>query len=507
MLTLTLIRPPVYCTNMMGAHLVPFLGVAYIGAAARKAGHSVDIIDMCGEDITHAEVVKGKYIAYGMPFSRLKERLKQSDVIGFTCSFSQDWVFHRELIQYVHSLSPKSTLVAGGEHITALPEYCLEDCHELDVCIVGEGEETIVRLLKALEKKGDLSKVKGIAYRRNGNFHQTPRAKRIKDIDKIPAPAWDLIPMENYLSRSLSYHIARGRTIPMLATRGCPYRCSFCSNTNMWGVPWIARNPKRVVDEMEFYVHHYGAENFLFSDLTVVVRKEFIVDLCNEILKRKIKVTLQFPMLRTESVDGDVLKLMYRAGCRDVDFAIESGSDEVLNSVNKKNDPKKISSLVRSGLDLGMNHCVNIILGLPKEGLEDFWKSYVLVMKLALAGLQEVIVCPFVPYPGSKLFEEFLKAQKITLNDDYFFSLFGYMDLSRNLSWSEKFSPRMLNFLRLFLISSFYTLMFVSHPTRISQLFINASRGTTSTKLEGVVKRIYRSMNVYRSERKKTHVR
>jgi len=188
---------------------------------------------------------------------------------------------------------------------------------------------------------------------------------------------------------------------------------------------------------------------------------------------------------------------MYQAGCRELDFAIESGSQKVLKSVNKRNNPEKIISLIRSGLDIDMNLSTNIILGLPEEGFKDFLKSYFLVMKLALIGLQEVNAFPFIPYPGSKLFKEFFEKKKIKLNDDYFFSLFGYADLSRSISWSEKFKPRTLNFLRLFLMSSFYILMFISHPKRILQLVINAFRGVTTTKLEGVLKRVLRGTKAY----------
>ena len=88
-MNITLIRPPAYSVGLMGAQLVPFLGILYISAVAKKNGHNVDIIDMCGEDINHTEIVHGKYVAYGMPFSKLNERLKKSDVIGFTC------IFHR----------------------------------------------------------------------------------------------------------------------------------------------------------------------------------------------------------------------------------------------------------------------------------------------------------------------------------------------------------------------------------------------------------------------------
>lgn len=501
----TLIRPPAYSAGLMGAQLVPFLGFAYIGASAREAGHSVDIIDMCGEDITRAEIVKGKYVAYGMPFSSLDKRLKSSEVIGFTCTFSQDWVFHKELIQYVHKLYPESLFVAGGEHISALPGYCLDDCPELDICVVGEGEEVFSKLLNILEKKGEISEVPSLVYRdtKKGGYSRTERASRIRDIDKVPLPAWDLTPMENYLSRELNYHIRRGRTIPMLATRGCPYNCTFCSNSNMWGAPWVARNPVLVVDEMEYYINRYKADNFVFSDLTAVVKRSDIVDFCNEIIKRGINITWQLPTLRTECVDYDVLKLMYEAGCRDLDFAIESGSRNVLASVNKKNNPVKIFSLIRDGLDIGMNLSTNIIIGLPREGLREFFETYWLMMRLAVKGLQELNVLPFVPYPGSKLFKDFLEDKKLTLNDDYFLNLFGYADLSKAISWSQHFGPRTLSFMRLALFIGFYSVMFISHPRRIAQLVKDILSGKTTTKLEGVLRRVFKNVRVYFSPKSK----
>lgn len=499
----TLIKPPAYSVGLMGAQRVPFLGIAYIGAAARKAGHTVDIIDMCGEDISRMAIVRDRYVAYGMPFSALKKRLRHSDVIGFTCMFSQDWVFHRELIQYLRKLYPESIFVAGGEHISALPEYCLDDCPELDICVIGEGEEVFVKLLDNIEKKGEFSEVPSLVYRSSDKrvYPRTPRSGRIKEIDKIPLPAWDLTPMENYLSRELNYHIKRGRTIPMLATRGCPYKCTFCSNSNMWGNPWLSRSPKLVVDEMEYYIAHYKADNFVFSDLTAVVAKKNIVDLCNEIIDRKINVTWQLPTLRTEAVDYDVLKLMYQAGCRELDFAIESGSKSVLVSVNKKNNPDKIFALTKDGLKAGMNLSTNIIIGLPKERFRDFLRSYWLIIRLALRGLQEINVFPFTPYPGSKLFDDFLADKKIKLQDDYFLKLFGYADISKAISWSQHFSPRSLRFMRLILLINFYSLMLISHPRRIVRLMINAIRGRDTTKLEGVLKRILKNIKVYFSRR------
>ena len=495
----TLIRPPAYSSRgFMGAQLVPYLGIVYLGAALRAAGHDVDIVDMCGEDISRTEIVRGSFIQYGMSFAALQSRLQPSDVFGFTCMFSQDWPFHRELLRRVKAWHPESVFFAGGEHVTALPEYCLADCPALDMCVLGEGEAVAVRLLKTLENKGPLADVPGLAVRQPGpgGVKRTPRALRITDIDAIPWPAWDLVPLEHYLSRGYNYHIRRGRTIPILATRGCPYQCTFCSNTNMWSHPWVPRSAEDVVDEMEHYIKEYRADNFVFSDLTAVVKKENIIDLCEEILHRKINVTWQLPTLRTEAVDRYVLTRMHEAGCRELDFAIESGSLEVLKSVRKKNDPEKIFKLIEDGLAVGMNLSTNIVIGLPREGWKDFFKTFGLVSRLAVMGLQELNVFPFIPYPGSELFNDFLQQKKLVLSDDYFLNLFGYADLSKAVSWSEHFGPRTLSLMRFVLLSHFYSLMLLTHPRRAWQLVSNAFQGKTSTKLEGVLSRIMRNIQI-----------
>lgn len=497
---ITLIRPPAYSTGLMGVQLGPHLGLAYLAASAREAGHSVDIVDMCGEDIEHTEILSDKYIAYGMPLKSLKCRIKKTQLIGFTCMFSQDWPFHRKLIKYVHSLYPESLLVAGGEHITALPDFSLEDCPELDVCVVGEADKAFVDLIHALGTDRDLSKISSLVYRKNGIKH-TPRAGRIRNIDELPYPAWDLFPIESYLSRNLNYHVKRGRTIPMLATRGCPHKCTFCSNSNMWSAPWIPRKPKSIVEEMQFYIKRYKAENFIFSDLSAVIGKEHITELCEEIIKSNIKVTFQLTTLRTEALDYGLLKLIYRAGCRELDFAIESGSNTVLMSINKNNNPKRMSVLVSQALDVGFNVCSNIIVGLPKENLLSYMKSFFLVMKLSVKGMQELNVFPFIPYPGSRLFYEYRERGEIKLGDKFFFVLFSFADISKAVSFSKNFNRKTLYFLRLMLLSSFYGLMFLTHPYRIFRLFSDIFQGKTSTKLENILSRILRGIRISLNKR------
>lgn len=498
---ITLIRPPAYSAGMMGAQRVPLLGIAYIAAVARAAGHDVDIVDMCGEDIDHLERLTGQFYAHGLPIDALKTRLKPSDVIGITCMFSQDWPFHRAIIEKVKALQPNCVFVAGGEHVSAIPEFCLEDCPALDACIAGEGEDPFLEFLKVYDKPGDWPRVRSLVFRgSDGKPVVNPRSERIRTIDELPWPAWDLYPMENYLSRGMNYHIKRGRTIPMMASRGCPYSCTFCSNPAMWTTRWIDRSPKGLVDEMENYVKTYGANNFVFTDLTAIVRQSTIIGICKEIKKRGLDITWQLPTARTEALTPEILDLLNDAGCHDMDFSIESASRQVLEAVGKRNDPDRMASLIKEGVSKGMNFSSNVIIGLPSEGVTDFFITYYFMIKLAFQGMQELNVFPFIPYPGSHLFFEYRKEGKITLNDDYFYRLFGYLDLSKAVSWSPQFGPRTLSTMRFFLMANFYAVMFLSHPSRLLRLVRSVMKGgeNATSKLEGVLGRAFSNASTYR---------
>lgn len=193
---------------------------------------------------------------------------------------------------------------------------------------------------------------------------------------------------------------------------------------------------------------------------------------------------------------------MHKAGCRELDFAIESASAAVIKSVLKNNNAEKMVQAIKGALGVDMNLTVNMIVGLPGEGLRDFFESYFLSLRLAVMGLHELNGFPFIPYPGSQLFFEFMKSGRLLLDDKFFLDLYGYADLSKAVSWSERFSPRRLRFLRLFLLASFYSVMFLTHPLRIVRLFINVFRGDSTTKLEGVVKRIARGVRAQRAAAK-----
>ena len=147
----------------------------------------------------------------------------------------------------------------------------------------------------------------GTAYRRDGAVVLEERRARVRDVDAIPAPAWDLFDVKGYDEHGLVTGIHRGVTVPILATRGCPYRCAYCSSPNMWTTKWVARDPRLVADEIEGYVREYGASNFPFHDLTAILRREWVLDFCREIVARGLKINWQLPSgTRCEVVDHEV---------------------------------------------------------------------------------------------------------------------------------------------------------------------------------------------------------
>src|SRR5262249_24931661 len=150
----------------------------------------------------------------------------------------------------------------------------------------------------------DAASVPGIAFIRHGEGVRTPHRERVRSVDQIPRAAWDLTPIENYLAGGLSYGVSTGRTMPIFATRGWPYQCTFCSNPVILTTRWYARSPKDVADEIQSYVSLYRADNFDFYDLTATLKKDWIKEFCQELIDRKLNITWQLPAgTRSEAID------------------------------------------------------------------------------------------------------------------------------------------------------------------------------------------------------------
>ena len=343
----TLIRPPfVQPSDMINqTEGTPSLGLAYLLGSLKEHGHQVSAIDAFGEDVNRFAAITNSQVKgiliNGIGAEQIVSMIpKHTDVIGITCMFSNEWLYTRYIINKIRLAFPHVPIIAGGEHVTAESYRSMISTPALTACALGEGEETINDLVDTLVAGKDLAEVHGIAYfDENGNYQKTERRLRIKEVDDIPLPSWEEIPVANYLDAGLGNGTLQRRAMPMLASRGCPYQCTFCSSPSMWGIRWVSRNPRLVVDEIKFYKNRYEINHIDFNDLTTVINRKWIIDFCKLLISENLGITWSLSSgTRSEALDHEVLDYMKRAGIERITYAPESGSDKTLERVKKKVD-------------------------------------------------------------------------------------------------------------------------------------------------------------------------
>ena len=297
----TLIRPPKITTDF-SPHTqsgVPPLALACLAAVLEEVGHTVDVIDAYGEAPNRALDIPGTNLTtVGLTADELAALVpRDTDVIGLTCMFSQDWLYAKRVIAAVHAAVPDAPIVVGGEHVTADPEHVLRTAPAVTACVLGEGEETLVEFLDAVSRDRDLRSVAGVVLRAGDGppIRTAPRA-RVRAIDDLPWPAWHLVPtLTVYLDNHFGFEEQNRRAMPMMATRGCPYRCTFCSSPSMWGTNWLARDPRDVIDEIRYYYQQYRIEHVEFYDLTAIVDRRWILDFTKMLSAERLPITWRLP--------------------------------------------------------------------------------------------------------------------------------------------------------------------------------------------------------------------
>jgi radical SAM superfamily enzyme YgiQ (UPF0313 family) len=490
-----LVRPATITTaDAAGEDSAPPFGCAYLAGSVRHVGHEVSIVDALGLGLDRyssvPELPTG--LRHGLEDDETVALIPGDvQIIGVTCMFSLEWTFTRDLMILIREHFPDATIVVGGEHITALPAYCMKDCPAIDYCVAGEGEQTLVDLVTTLDKGLPIFNVPGIFYRQGGTIVASQARKRIRELDTIPRPAWDLTPIRNYLDSGTMIGVNFGRSMPILASRGCPYQCTFCSNPGMWGTLWRVRSPQEVFTEIMDYKKEYGASNFDFYDLTAIVKKQWIVDFCHLLINNNANITWQLPSgTRSEAIDAEVTKLLFQAGCVYLTYAPESGSPVTLERIKKKISTKKMLASMDDAIANGISTKANIILGFPDETLWNVLQSYWFIVRMAMVGINDVVSFPFSPYPGSELFKVCLERGMVTINDAYFISLSQYSDIRYTKSYSQHFTSWQLRILCLTGMALFYASSYLARPVRAWRLVSNVLKKSPKTKLESAIVRV-----------------
>ncbi len=378
-----------------GNNMFPPLGVLYVAGALREAGHRVAVFD--GDPLLETDMAD-RIAAFG------------PEVIGLsflTMTISRA----RALLEQLRELLPDAVMMLGGPHVTAEPARSLRD-FGADVIVVGEGERTAVEVLDRIASGSSLHGIPG-TWTEEG---QGPPRAVIEDLDTLSLPARDLCDFERYLSPpGLIRGWASARHASMLASRGCPYRCTFCASHLQLGRRFRLRSVASVMAELDRLVDRYAIQGMYWVDDIFTGDRAWVRELCEALVQRPYQLEWGCQS-RVTGIDRPTLRAMKAAGCVQVDFGVESGSQKVLNRMKKGTRPDIIERTFAMVHEEGLRTGASFIFGSPGEDAEDAQQTIELARRLQ----SDWTVFFFsTPYPGTELWGQVRETDFFELFPDY----------------------------------------------------------------------------------------
>jgi radical SAM superfamily enzyme YgiQ (UPF0313 family) len=472
-----LINPPLVHPSGDPFGDIPYMptGVLYLAGYLASNDIDVSIIDGFGLAPDRVHRIDEKLRASGLTENEIVERLTDENLIGISIHSGMSHSISVRLAEKIRRKIPSAALIAGGSHASAVYDELLAG--EFDYVCVGEGENTLLALVKCLrDGEGDSTRIPGLAHRRGSDF--CPNTLEV-DLDKFGFGLLAALPLENYWKPGMSHAPVNGKHMVMTTSRGCPYDCRFCTTPGLLGRKWRNRSARHVVDEMEQAVRKYGIEEVVIQDENFCVRKEHAQSIAHEIIERNLGVKLLLPSgVKVETLDDETLILLRKAGLSYMVFAPESGSRRILKKMNKPMDMEKLYHLVSVGLKLGIKLSCVFILGFEDEDKYDRKRTRDVMLKLTRMGVHEVSLFIWTPLPGAGAFR----------------SLAGwtrYEDLNWSPSWRSDYkllaNCRKRLYLMWFLTKTTY------HPLSLARSGWNVLRGHYELKGEMALRRILRS--------------
>ncbi len=456
---ITLIRPPaVEAFRFATTSITLPLGLAYIASSLRNKNIKVQVIDAVGDDPKNRI---GYYKGY-LVGSNIEDIVKKINIhskfIGITVVFTHEWPLVVKLIDLIKEKFPTKEIIVGGEHVSAMPEFCLATS-KADFIVMGEGEETIVNFMNLKHRDiENIAKVDGLGYKKNKKIFINKRRQRRVDLDNIKIPDWNSFKVKEYHNnRFVGGMYSENITIPILATRGCPYQCTYCSAPNMWLPRWIPRDPIKVVDEICYYKKKFNAKNFPFQDLTAIIKKDWIKSFCQEIINRNLKITWQLPTgTRSEAIDDEIAVLLKKSGMTSMAYAPESGSEETRQFIKKKMKTENLFNSIDSAAKAGLNVAVFIVIGFPHDNKNNLKQNINFIKKLAQQGVTDLSVGYYMALPGTQLFNSLYDAGKIKLNKSYFSHILDSLAIIPSQKYCLNISRLHLLYFKIYFLWTFY---------------------------------------------------
>jgi len=362
--------------------IFPPLGLAYIGAVLEKSDNEVTILDANALDL---EI--DKIVSYAKDF--------KPDIIGITCQITT--LKTCLSVAKIIKKEVKSIKIILGGPVFIFKTIVKETLRNsfIDFIVIGEGEETVVKLVDALKNSNDLSEVDGIGYKKKNKIVFTASRKLIENLNSIPFPAYHLLPTNKY-------KLNNNKVCCISTSRGCVFDCKFCGQNYMWGRKVRLRNAKNIVDEIEHLYKNFSVRWFKFTDDLFTFNSSHIKNVCKEIIKRKLKIkwTCQ---TRVDFVDEEMLKLMKKVGCISICYGVESGSEKTLQYIRKNISLNLIKNTFRLTRKNGIYPQASFIIGFPHEDEKEIEKTVEFAKKLRAINYGLNILFPI---PNTPIYKE-----------------------------------------------------------------------------------------------------
>lgn len=406
-----------YATESKGTH--PPIGISYIAALLERDGHEVGIIDAVVEGYYHEEPLGNNIIRYGLSFDDITRRVAEfgPDLVGISNLFSSSAEDSIRVCSAVKAAGRDIVTMIGGPHPSAIPEHPLAS-PDVDFAMLGEGEIPAQSLIRALEK-GDETLLEGVAFIKDGRMVRYERKKYVEDLDTLPFPARHLLPMDKYLAISNAFLTTRRTPFtPMITSRGCPAKCTFCPVHAAWGKQWRARSPENVIAEIDELVNRYGIREIHFDDDNITLDKARAMKLFQMMIDRKYDLIWTAPSgIALWALDEELIEKMAESGCYKLFMAIESGDEYVLKHIIRK--PLKLKNvlpLAKKIREVGIEMEAFFVVGMPGETKEQLRQTFRFARKL---DADNTLYFYANPIPGSPLYDESLKHQYLAKEFDY----------------------------------------------------------------------------------------
>lgn len=369
------------------------LGLMYISSYLEKHGYENYIINK--------KLLEMKNLSCTSKIEELilkKIKELKLDILGISCALNET----NYILSFCKTIKkdfPKLKIVIGGPMPSIYPELFLKS-KNVDFVVRGEGEKICLNLFRTLEHTDDVSQVRGISYRKKDEIIHNPPETLIEDINSIPMPSYEKVDMSHYTS--MHEWVIRGiplRGIFFLSSRGCPFHCSFCGAYLIHGNRVRFRSQENIYIELKFLKEKYKIESVFFCDDTLTINMKHLLGIC-EVMKELNILWSCFS--RVDNVKEDLLRIMKKSGCIQLDFGVESGSDRILRMINKGTTVKQAEEAFKLCHKYKMRTFANLMIGLPTETAYEMYQTFNLAKRLHA---NSYVVSIAMPIPGTELWD------------------------------------------------------------------------------------------------------